>query len=129
MKVVNRSGLAILVLATTATGLNEADAQLITDAETVEACEVLRLQIVSFDGLPSGLGVDRVKVEPVPARYEGKRLFEIHAEFCRRPCLAGMVSSDGEAAADLLVALLEASDVVALPAVERQRNRGKRVER
>lgn len=44
MKVVYRSGFTmILVLATIATGLNEADAQLITDAETVEACEVLRL--------------------------------------------------------------------------------------
>ena len=93
------------------------------------ACEVLRLQIVPFDSLPSGLGVDRVKVEPMAARDKGKRPFGIHAEFNRRPCPPGMVASDGETSPDLLAGSLEASNIVALPAMEREWNRGKRLER
>ena len=93
------------------------------------AGEVFRLQFVPFDGCPSGLGVDRVQVESVAAGYKGQRLFEVHAEFRRRSCLPGMVSRDSEASSDLFVSCFETSNVVPLPAMQRECDRGKRAER
>ncbi len=47
------------------------------------------------------------------------------AQLVRRAGLAGIVAGDRQAAADRLAGVLEPADVVALPAMQRDRDRGK----
>ena len=79
--------------------------------------------------LAADLGVDRVQVEPMRAGDQRERLFEIGAQLVRRARLAGIVAGDRQAAAELFARVLEAADVVALPAVERDRNRRQPLDR
>ena len=58
-----------------------------------------------------------------------ERLVEVGAQFVGRARLARVVAGDGQAAADRLAGVLEPADVVALPAVQRDRNPGKPLER
>ena len=72
--------------------------------------------------LAAGLGVAGVEVQAMRAGQERQRLVEIGPKLVGRAGLAGIIAGDRQAAADLLAGALEPADVVALPAVERDRD-------
>ena len=76
-------------------------------------------KLVALDLLAAGLGVAGVEVQAVRAGDQREGLVEVGAQFVGRAGLAGIVARDRQAAADRLAGVLEAADVVALPAVER----------
>ena len=88
------------------------------------ALEMLRLDLVAIDAAAAELAVEGVQVEAVLAGDQREGLVQVGAKFLGRAGLAGIVARDREAAAEFFARVLEAADVVALPAVERDRNRG-----
>jgi hypothetical protein len=66
-----------------------------------------------------------VQIEAVPSWNEPERLFQILTQFVRRPRLARITTSHGEASAEGISAILKTPDVITLPAVEGDRNLGK----
>src|SRR4051812_13450109 len=85
--------------------------------------EVFRANRTTIDAAPAELAVARVQAEPVTAGDEGQRLHRVSAELVGRARLPGIVAGRGDAPAQPGCAGLEAYDVIALPAVERDRNR------
>lgn len=81
------------------------------------------LEVVDFDGVAVDLfaaefAVAGVQVQAVFAGNEGERHFQIGSEFFGGAGFAGVISGNGDAAAEGLGGVFEAGDVVALPAVE-----------
>jgi hypothetical protein len=73
--------------------------------------------------------VEGVEVEAVLAGNEGENFFEVRAQFVRRAGAAGVVAGHGEAAARIAGGGgFEAADIVALPAVDRDRGAGEGLE-
>ena len=62
------------------------------------------------------------------AGNDGKGLFEVRPQFIRCAGLAGVVAGDGQSAAQLLAGVLEAADIVALPAMDGNWDAGKLLE-
>ena len=84
--------------------------------------KVTRLDLVAIDLLSAELAVEGVQVEPVLSRDDRQGRVEVGAEFVGGAGAAGIVAGDGQAAADHAPLVLEATDVVPLPAVERHGN-------
>ena len=59
----------------------------------------------------------------MPAGDQRQRLFEVGAQFVRRAGLAGVVAGDREPAAEFVARVFESADVVALPAMQGDRDR------
>ncbi len=96
----------------------------------VQPCgEVLGAQLVALDALPAGLGVHRVQVQAVPAGDHAIGRVQVAAQLIARAGLAGVVAGGGDAAAKRLAAVLEAGHVVALPAVQAQRDIRQQIQR
>jgi hypothetical protein len=70
-----------------------------------------------------------VQVEAVRPGNQRQRLGSVAAKLVGRARLAGIVPRGGQTAADLARPCLEPPDVVSLPAVDRDRNRGKHLQR
>ena len=85
--------------------------------------EVLGLERVALDLPAAGLGIAGVEVQAMRAGQERQRLVQIGSELVGRAGLAGIMAGDRQAAPELLARILEAADVVALPAMERDRDR------
>jgi len=62
------------------------------------------------------------------ARKQGKRLFQVGAQFLGSAGLAGMISGDGQTTAEFSAGLFKSADIIALPAVERNGNPGELAE-
>ncbi len=86
------------------------------------AREVLRRKLVALNPRVARLGVDRVEVEAVGAGNQAVGEVEVAAQLVGRARLTGIVAGRRDAAGQLRVGRLEAGDVIALPAVEAQRN-------
>ena len=86
--------------------------------------EMLGLDFVAIDFFAAELAVEGVEVQAVLAGNEGERLVEVGAEFVRGAGLAGVVAGHRDAAAEAFAGVFEAADVVALPAVEGDRDSG-----
>ena len=87
------------------------------------AREVLGPDLVAIDLRAAELAVEGVEVEAVAARDERERLVGVGAQFVRRAGGSRVVAGGREAAAEFAAELLEAAHVVALPAVQRNRDR------
>ena len=87
------------------------------------ALKVLGLERVALDLPAAGLGVAGVEVQAMRAGQERQRLVQVGPQLVGRAGLAGIMAGDRQAAAQLLARVLETADVVALPAVERDRDR------
>ena len=85
------------------------------------ALEVFRFDAVSFDRVV-GIEVDRVEVEAFFAGDEGEGLVEVVAEFLRGAGASGIVARGENSARSAAGVRFESADVVALPAVEGNRN-------
>ncbi len=90
------------------------------------AFEVFGLDLVAVHLFAAELAVERVEVEAVFAGDERERRVEVRAEFIGRAGLAGVVAGHRDAAAEAFAGVFEAADVIALPAVERDRDAGER---
>jgi hypothetical protein len=95
----------------------EADAQRLRPVDP--AGEVLGPDLVAIDGLSLELAVEGVEVQAMAAGDERERLLCVGAQLVRGTGGAGVVPGGGNAAGELAAEVLEAPDVVALPAVQR----------
>ncbi len=86
------------------------------------ALELRDRVFVASDGLAAEVGVAGMQIDAVRAGNQGKRFFQVAAQFVERARLAGVVAGDGEAAAEFGAGFLEAAHVVALPAMHRDRD-------
>ncbi|MPN32136.1 hypothetical protein SDC9_179612 [bioreactor metagenome] len=89
---------------------------------------MLRFEFVAFDFLSVGLGVDRMEVEPLFTRNQRQGLVQVGAEFVGVAGASRIVAGHGDSAVERAVAF-EPGNVVALPAVEADRNLVKPLER
>ena len=87
------------------------------------AAEVLGEEGIALDLLAARLGITGVKVQPMRAGQKRQRLVQVGSELVGRAGLAGIVTGDRQAAPNLLARVLEPTDVIALPAMERDRDR------
>ena len=97
----------------------EADLVLLRPVDPVR--EVLRHYGVAVDEFAAAkLGVAGVKGDAVLAGDVGEHLLHVGAEFVGVARLAGVVAGDGEAVAEAggFAQMLEAADIVALPALD-----------
>ena len=90
---------------------------------------VLGADLVAVDELPAELAVRGMQVEAMRPGQQRERKRRVRSQVVGGACLARIVSRRRQAAAEPGSELLEAFDVVALPAVQRDRNRGKARER
>ena len=107
------------------------------EAESLRLCprdpvlEVRYFDLVPVHALAAELTIHGVEVQAVLSGDERERLLQIPAQLIVRACFAGVIARDGESAAEfglcnlllhmqqkVVAQLLEAADVVALPAVE-----------
>ena len=86
--------------------------------------EVLGLESVALDLPASGLGVAGVEVQTMCAGQERQRLVQVGSQLVGCAGLAGITAGDRQAAPQLLATVLETTDVVSLPAVQRDRDCG-----
>ena len=107
----------------------EVDAVVVGPGPVAPGGEVLGPQLVAVDALAAGLGVHGVQVEAMRAGEQLVDLVEVGAQLVGRARLAGVVSGGRDAARERLARVLEAADVVALPAVQAERNRRERRQR
>ena len=99
-----------------------AEASFLTEADPLR--EVLRFQLVAVR--PLAVLEDRVACVQVhlrPSGDQGKHLVEVGHQFFRRPRSAGIVAGGLDAAGEGLARIgIEASHVVSLPAMQRDRD-------
>ena len=62
------------------------------------------------------------------AGKDGQRLFKVRPQLVRCAGFAGVVAGDGQPAAQLLAGVLEPADIIALPAMDGNRNAAKLLE-
>ena len=79
-------------------------------------------KVVPFDPDSAGLGIAGVEVEAMRAGDQGERLVDVGPKLVGGPGSTGISPGDGEAAADRLAEPFEADHVIALPAMERDRD-------
>src|SRR5207247_4235268 len=84
--------------------------------------EVFGAEPIALDGPAAGLGVDGVQIDTMFTWQEAQSLVEISAQLLGVAGLAGIVAGGLDAATGQALVVLEAADVVALPAVQRQRD-------
>lgn len=85
---------------------------------------MFRTDLVAIDFFAAELAVKRVQIQPVFPRNQRQRLVQIRAEFVRGAGFAGIIPRDRDTAAEALAGVFEAADVVALPAVQGNRDGG-----
>ena len=105
----------------------EIDADFLRAGPIDPTAEVGGFQRIALDSATGGVGgvdVAGVEVDAMTAGNAGEGCFKIGAEFLRCAGAAEVVAGNGQAAAELGRGVFEAADVVALPAVERNGNRG-----
>src|SRR6185437_845130 len=96
----------------------------------VDPClKMSRLERIAIDFVSTRLGIARMQIQTMPAGNERQSLFNIRSQFIRRPRLAGKISRDGKTTSQRQPRILKSSDVVALPAVQRNGNGGKALHR
>ena len=101
----------------------EIHADLAASGPVDPALEKLRRQRVAVDDFAFGmLGIERVKVQAMGSGDEAEGFVEIGAEMIGRARFPGIISGDGEPAAELSAGGFEPADVIALPAMEADRN-------
>ena len=91
-------------------------------AQSIQRLEMFGLESVALDLAAAGLGIAGVEVQAMRAGQKRQRLVQIGPELVGRACLARIVAGDRQAASQLLAGVLEPADVVALPAVQRDRD-------
>ena len=91
-------------------------------AQAIQFLNCSARQGVAVHLLAAHLGIAGMQVEAVAAGNDRKGLLEVAAQLVGRAGLAGVIAGDGEAAAQLLAGVLEAADVVALPAMDGDRD-------
>ena len=97
-------------------------------AQAIQFLNCVGAQLVAVHLAAAHLGVAGVEVEAVAAGNERERLLEVRPQFVGRAGLAGVIAGDGQAAAERLAGVLEAADVIALPAMDGNRDAGKLLE-
>lgn len=84
------------------------------------------LEMRRLDGItlhaPFGFEIDSVKIEAMPAGNERKRNFKIGTEFRRSACTARIIARGLDPARQIGIGILEAENIVTLPALDRNRN-------
>src|SRR5438270_708585 len=83
----------------------------------------LGLDGVAVDALATGLGVAGVQVDAVGPGQQGKDPLQVGPQLVTVAGAAGVVAGDGDAAFQRAPVVLQAVDVVPLPAVQRKRDR------
>ena len=87
---------------------------------------MLGLDLVAIDLFAAELAVERVQVQAMFAGNERERLVEIGPEFIRSARLAWVIAGHGDTTAKTFTGVFKASYVIALPAMQRDRNAGER---
>ena len=90
--------------------------------------ELLDAELVAIHLPPAHLGVAGMEVEAVAAGNGRKGLLEVRPQFVRRAGFAGVVTGNGQSAAKLLPGVLEAADIIPLPAMNGDGDVGKLLE-
>ena len=90
---------------------------------------MLGAHFIPVDQLAAKFAVARMEVEAMGSRNHRQRQGRVGAQVVWSPRLAGVVAGRCQAATESGAELLEAFDVVALPAVQGNRYRGKARER
>ena len=106
----------------------EVDARPVVSGPVDPTLKMTRFERVALDALPSGLGIDGVKVEPMTAGDQGKSLLQIRTQLVGRSRFARIIARDGQPPAQGQTRVLEASNIIPLPAVERHGDRCQRLE-
>jgi hypothetical protein len=101
----------------------EIHADLLTLGPIDPTLKMFGANLVAIDALAAEVAVEGVQIEPMRTGNQRKRLVQVGSQLVRRSRLAGIVSRHRQPAAQLFTGVFEAADVVALPTVERDRNR------
>lgn len=80
------------------------------------------LESIALDPAAAGLGIARVEIQAMRARYEGQRFIQVAPELVGCACFTGIMAGNCQATSQLLARVLEAADIVTLPAMERDRD-------
>ena len=86
--------------------------------------ELRGAQLVAVHLAAGHFGIAGVQVEAVNPRQDGKGLLEVRPELLRCAGFARVVSGDGQSAAERLAGVLEAAHIIALPAMDGNRDVG-----
>ena len=86
--------------------------------------ELFDAQFVAVNLASAHLGVAGMEIQAMASGNDGDGLLEIGAQFRGGGGLAGIISRDGEAAAEFLSGIFKSADVVALPAMDGNRDAG-----
>ena len=90
--------------------------------------EMARLNFIAIHFLTAELAVTRVQIEPVRAGNERECFRRVGAQLIRRAGFAGIIPRGHDAAGERPIEILKAAHVITLPAVQRDRDFGKRLE-
>ena len=66
-----------------------------------------------------------MEIETVAAGHDRKRLLKVRPQFVRCAGFAGIIAGDGQSAAERLAGVLEAADIIPLPAMDGNRDAAK----
>lgn len=80
--------------------------------------EMLDAKHVSIHCAITSLSIERVKIQPVSARYQRQRHRYVPPKLIRRSSLARIVAGDRQPTAQFASRVLKSAHVVALPAME-----------
>src|SRR5690606_18356964 len=81
------------------------------------ALEMLDLNGVAIGAASAEISVYGVKIDAMPARNQPHRLLDVGSQLLDRPRLSGIISRQGQAAAQNAACALESPDIISLPAM------------
>ncbi len=90
-------------------------------AHAIQFLNCVGAQLVPVHLAAVHLGVAGMQVEPVRPGQHRERLLKVRPQFGRRARFAGVIAGDGQPTAQRLAGILEAADIVALPAMDGNR--------
>ena len=86
--------------------------------------ELLDAQLVALNLAPAHFGIAGVEVETMATGNDRQRLLEVRPQLSGGAGFAGIIAGDGQPATEFRTGALEAADIVALPAVDGDRDAG-----
>ena len=98
-------------------------------AQAIQFLKCAGVDLIAVHLFAAEFAVASVEVQAMFARDEREGLLQVGAQFIRRPRLAGVIAGGDESAAQRPADIFKAADVIALPAMDRNCDPGKRFKR